>query len=171
MLSPSNLQKCWTFWLSLAKKFCLQDHGWSLGFLSLLLLVSPSWSGGTQTSTFLDSFLSVNVFVKARFVVAAGAQKCRRTWDCNSLLNSAQNQSHANSWKNYFHDHCSKMEPYIVCSAPSPGPWDPHCCLCWRPQAACSHTSRLPEQEEFRRALRQAGGWGAKRQAGSTIPQ
>lgn len=51
------------------------------------------------------------------------------------------------------------MEP--LHALPSSQPWplgDPRRCLYWHLQATCSHRSRLPEQEELRRALPQMRG-------------
>lgn len=79
MVSPSKLQKSLTFRFRLAKKFCLPAHSCFFVCLLLLLLFLSSWPRGPQTSTILYSFLSVNVFIKTRFMESARSQKCRRT--------------------------------------------------------------------------------------------
>ena len=58
-------------------------------------LVQPSWQMGLRGSS----------------CVICWSPKCRQTKDPTFLLNSAQNQSHANGYENYFHCHLSKMEP------------------------------------------------------------
>lgn len=50
-----------------------------------------------------------------------------------------------------------KWSPATLCPAPSPGFQDPHWCLCWWLQAACSYTSR-PVKQAFRWALQPVKG-------------
>ena len=109
----SRVWHCATLWTvtlqdPLSRGFCRQEHWSGLpcpppGDLSdpRIEPVSPA--------ILADSF---NHWASGEaLVLSAGSQKCRQTKDPTFLLNSAQNQSNANSYENYFHGHLSKMEP------------------------------------------------------------
>ena len=116
----------------------------------------------TFVFSFLDSFLSVSEFMKTKSVVSAGSQKCGKTKDHNSLLTSAQNQSHANSSENYFRHHCSKTEPLHPLPSSQPRPWGPTLLFVLAPARSLFTHIQTTRTREFRRALQQVRDPGGK---------
>lgn len=119
----------------------------------------------------LQSFLSVSELIKTTFVVAAGSQKCGKTKDHNSLLTSAQDQSHANGLENYFHHHRSKKEPLHPLPCSQPRPWGPTLLFVLAPASSLFTHIQTTRTREFRRALQQVRDPGGKWQGRSNVPQ
>lgn len=94
-------------------------------------------------------------FIKTKSVVSAGSPKGGKTKDHNSLLTSAQKQSHGNSSENYFRHHCSKTEPLCPLPSSQPRPWGPTLLFILAPASNLFTHIQTTGTREFRRALQQ----------------